>query len=558
MSAASVSIVSADRQGGIAAFAAALPADLSHSPLLGILGVVLGAGIVTLAGRLLTLGLPDLRGGAGISFDQGAWIGSSFNVALMFIGPFTVYLGGVLGARRVLMMAASVFTLVSLCLPLVHSYTLLVALLAIAGLSSGTFYPLTLTFALRSIPLRYLAITVGLYATSVEAAVNFAPALYGFFRNHLSWQWMFWNQAFVTPVMMACIFFGIPKSPAPKRSGAIPSFAGFLYASAGFALLFAALDQGQRLDWWRSGLFTGLFAGGTFLLLCSLVRRLRSPNPLVDLPYLHNRNTQLLGVMLFVFRFCLLATIIVIPQSLTLRGLDAGQFAPAVLWTAVPELCLAFFAAHLLNKGADPRLLMAIGFAAIAFACVLNAQYTSAWSAENYFRTELLMAAGQSFAFIGLVSSIILQAVFSGGISSPQRALTFSAFFHVVRLLGGEVGVSFMTHFIGQREKLHSNLLGLHVQGGNWLTESNLHMLTAGLFSRSVGGTAAAERAAGLIELRLRLQAYTLTFIDSFHLVAWGCATVMLLIAFLQAPPLNYRELSAVQAQSSEPVEARP
>ena len=77
--------------------AAALPVDLSHAPLLGILGVIMGAGIVTLIGRLLSLGLADLKGNVGISFDDGAWIGSAFNVALMFIGPFTVFLGGLFG-----------------------------------------------------------------------------------------------------------------------------------------------------------------------------------------------------------------------------------------------------------------------------------------------------------------------------------------------------------------------------------------------------------------------------------------------------------------------------
>src|ERR1700757_835771 len=109
--------------------AGGMPSDLSKRPLVGILGVVLGAGIVTLTGRLITLGLADLKGSAGIGFDAGAWIGSAFNVALMFIGPFPVYRGGVLGPRRVLLTAASVFTLVSLTLPLAHSYSLLIVLL---------------------------------------------------------------------------------------------------------------------------------------------------------------------------------------------------------------------------------------------------------------------------------------------------------------------------------------------------------------------------------------------------------------------------------------------
>ena len=117
-------------------------------------------GIVTLFGRLLTLGTADLKGALGIGFDDGAWIGSAFNIALMFIGPFTVYLGGLLGARRVLILAAASFTLLCVFLPFIHNYRLLISALLLAGLSSGTFYPLTLTFALRSIPLRFLPFTL--------------------------------------------------------------------------------------------------------------------------------------------------------------------------------------------------------------------------------------------------------------------------------------------------------------------------------------------------------------------------------------------------------------
>lgn len=538
MTATSTAIAQLERQDGVSALAAALPADLSHTPVLGIVGVVLGAGIVTLAGRLLGLGLADLKGNVGMGFDQGAWIGSAFNVALMFIGPFTVYLGALVGPRRILLVSAAVFTIASASLPLVHDYGLLIALLATAGLSSGTFYPLTLTFALRNVPLRYLALTLALYATSVEGAVNFAPALYGFCREHLSWEWMFSTSAVVTPVMMVCIYRGIPPSPKAKSSTGAPSFTGFFFASAGAALLFAALDQGQRLDWWHSGVFNGLVTAGAFLVLCAIVRHLRRPNPFVDMPYLGQWNTVLLGAALMAFRFVLLATIIIIPQSLSVRGLDAGQLAPAVLWTAVPELVLAFFAAHLLNKGVDSRLVMGIGFAAIAAACVMNAQYTSVWSAENYFRTELLMAVGQSLAFVGLVSTIILQAFTSGGLKSPFRVLTFSAFFHTVRLFGGQVGVAVMTRFIAEHEKLHSHLLGLHVQAGDWITDHLLRGMSAGLAAKSSG--AAAGRAAAIIDGKIRLEAYTLTFIDAFHLTIWVCVGTLVLIALLRRSAIGY------------------
>jgi len=214
-----------------------------------------------------------------------------------------------------------------------------------------------------------------------------------------------------------------------------------------------------------------------------------------------------------------------------------------VVWTALPQLLIACIAALLLLQGFDSRLLMAVGFTCMAFAVILNAQLTSAWSASDFYRTELLMAVGQSFAFIGLVSTIVLQAVFSGGLSKPQAALTFSAFFHIVRLLGGQIGVAFMAHFIAVRERLHSNLLGLHVQKSTALSDAALGQLTAGLYGKSAGLAAASGRAAGLLGARLRLQAYTLTFIDGFHLVAWGCVVALFLIALLHKSPLNYKQL---------------
>jgi len=529
------------------AAAAAMPSEVSTRPLLGILGVVTGAGLVTLAGRMLSLGLADLKGHVGISFDNGAWLDSAFNASLMFIGPFTVYLGGLLGPRRVLLFAAGLFAATSLFLPLIHSYSLLVAALIIAGLTSGTFYPLTLTFALRNIPLRYLPFTIALYATFVDGAVNIAPSLYGWYRDHLSWQWMFWNSAVIAPVMMACIYFGIPALPPRKKSGAAPSFVGFLYLSAGLALIFAALQQGQRLDWWRSGVFNACFWSGSFFLLCALVRRLSGPNPLVALPYLLKWNTILLGCLLFWFRFTLCTTIILIPQSLAIRGFEADQIGPAVIWSALPLVPIAFIAALLLLRKHDPRMLFAIGLACTAFAAWMCAQYSTTWAAENFYRTELLVGVGQAFAFIGLVGCIVLQAIFAGALAKPEWVLTFSAFFHVVRIFGGTAGAIYMGHFLAQREKLHSNLLGLHVSGGNWITDQNIRAMTAGLYAKSSAIGDATARAVDLIGARLRLQAYSLSLVDGFLLLAWSCFCALIFVALLRKSPLNYGDLSSMQ-----------
>jgi DHA2 family multidrug resistance protein len=536
---------------------AAMPAEVSTKPLLGILGVVTGAGVVTLTSRMISLGMPDFRGLHGFGYDESAWIGTAFDFGLMFIGPFTVYLGGLMGPRRILLTAAALFTVLLIFLPLVHSYSLVIAMVLLGGLTSGTFYPLTLTFALRNIPLRYLPFTLALYATFVDGAVNIAPSLYGWYREHLSSNWMFWNSALITPVMMICIYYGIPKVSAAKKSGEAPSFAGFLYASTGLAMLLAACEQGERLDWWRSGVFTGLFAGGAFFLVCALVRRLRGPNPLVALPYLLKWNTVLLGSLLFWFRFTLCTTIILVPQALAIRGFEPDQIGPAILWSAIPLIPLAFTAALLLLRKFDPRLLLAIGLACTAFAAWLNSQYSSRWAAQNFYRTELLTGTGQAFAFIGLVGCIVLQAIFAGALAKPEWVLTFSAFFHTIRIFGGTAGAIYMGHFLAQREKLHSNLLGLHVSAGDWVTSQNIHAMTAGLYAKSSGMAAAGARAVDLIAARLRLQAYSLSILDGFVLIAWSCACALIFVALLRQSPLDYGDLSTQQQMQGSAKESK-
>src|SRR5258707_5477347 len=127
------------------------PVVTTH-PLLGVAGVLLGALIATCTGRLMNVGLADIRGALHLGIDEASWINTSFNASMMFIGPFSVYLGGLLGPRRVLLTCAWIFTAVTFLIPFCHSLPPVIALLIIGGLTAGTFYPLTLTFVLRNLP----------------------------------------------------------------------------------------------------------------------------------------------------------------------------------------------------------------------------------------------------------------------------------------------------------------------------------------------------------------------------------------------------------------------
>ena len=64
------------------------------------------------------------------------------------------------------------------------------------------------------------------------------------------------------PVMFTCIWYGVPReNPDPKLLREL-DWPGLVYAGLGFSLLYAGLDQGNRLDWVQNGVVSGLLHFG--------------------------------------------------------------------------------------------------------------------------------------------------------------------------------------------------------------------------------------------------------------------------------------------------------
>jgi MFS transporter, DHA2 family, multidrug resistance protein len=523
--------------------AAATP-RLSTHPYIGILGVFLGAGIATLNARLVSVGLPDLRGARGLSFDEASWLPTALNMATMFSGVFIVFVNALLGPRRILLPAAAIFTAASALLPFAPNFPVMLALVAIAGLASGTFYSLTLTFVLTALPKRLIIFGIAAYAADIVFVSNFASAVEGWYIEHLSWHWIFWNAVLFTPLMMICIYFGIPRR-AP--AGARPNWRGFAYFSLGISLVYGALDQGERLDWLNSGVIVAMLAAGVFLLAASLVRRILEPNPTLSLSFLCRRNIIVLALSIFVFKFVHLSTIVLVPGFLgniqRYRPLETGE---ALAFVAVPMFAVVWLVA-LMVVHTNSRLILALGLTIVAAACWVLAHLDSSWAGSSFKTVELFLSAGLACAYIGLVSSIVLEALEAGALTSAAYAATFSGFMHFIRIFGGEAGVAGMTRFITVRERFHSNLLGLNVRIGNWLTDERLRMLGGGVLPGSTGPGEAQERAVDILNQQVRAQAYTMAIADGFILIGWMTVAYLLLMLFLKPGKFSYKDLRKMQ-----------
>ena len=135
----------------------------------------------------------------------------------------------------------------------------------------------------------------------------------------------------------------------------------------------------------------------------------------------------------------------------------------------------------------------------------------------------------------------------AGALTSVANAATISGFIHFIRIFGGQTGVAVMTHFISVREKFHSNLLGLRIVSGSWLSDERLRMLSGGLFPDSGGSEEAQYRAISILGQQVRAQAYTLATADGFILVGWVVVAYLLLMLLLRPATISYRDLRRMQ-----------
>jgi len=513
-------------------------------PVLGIFAVLLGASLATFFGRLLSVGTADLRGPLGLSADASSWLGTAYNMGMMFIGPFSVYLGGVLGPRRVLLWCACIFTLATFFMPFAGHLSWLITLLAIAGLTAGSFYPLTLSFILRNLPQKYMLYGIAAYAIDIVVTTHVADSYEAWVMRDLSWCWLFWSITAATPFMVWLVQSGIPTQPIPRSAPRQPriSWRGFLYASLGAALVFGALDQGQRLDWWHSGTFAAMALSGSF---AAVVRHFCQPHPLVNFPFLRRRNTLLLGLTVMVFRFVLLASVVLVPGYLSaIKGYRPDQVGPVLLWLAIPQFLAGIFAVYLLGK-VDTRLVLAAGFSLIALGSLMDSHLTTAWAGNTFTVSQLVLAMGEGLAFNSMVGAIILDILNSGSLNKPADVLTFAGFFQTIRLFGGEVGATFIRHFLHVREVFHYNLLASGVQGGSAPLLARERALLPVMQSRALTQNALAGRSVELLVVSVRQQAFTLSLADSFTLIATVAAGCLLIAASLRALKLGFPQIIA-------------
>jgi MFS transporter, DHA2 family, multidrug resistance protein len=505
-----------------------LSAD-SLRPYVGLLGVLLGSAMGTLGSRVTTFGLADLRGGLSAGFDEGAWITTSFGIGQMLIGVASPYLGAVFGVRRVLLLGIVLFFTASLLGPLSPNLPAFLTIHFLGGIGSGTFIPLTISFILRNLPSRLVIYGISIYAMNSELSQNVAASLEGWYSDHWSWRWIDWQYCIALPLMLACIWYGVPREdPKPGLIRDL-DWPGLAYAGIGFSLLYAGLDQGNRLDWVQSGVINALLLSGGLTTLAFVLRELWTPRPFVNIRLIVRENLPALLALLSGFRFIILSTAYIIPAYLqTVQNFRELQVGAVLLWIALPQILIVLPLAALLRR-VDARWVLALGTILIGVACLMATDLTSQWGTDDFLPSQVLQAVGQSFALTALIV-LIVQSI------HPADALTIESLLQISRLFGGEIGTAFMQTFVRVREQVHSNLIGLHVDGLATSTIDRIATYRGVVGARTADFGEATGKATKLLGGAVAQQAAVLSYIDGFLAAAAGAFACLLLVALIRRP----------------------
>jgi DHA2 family multidrug resistance protein len=110
-----------------------------------------------------------------------------------------------------------------------------------------------------------------------------------------------------------------------------------LLLGAAFAMLYAGLDQGNRLDWFGSGVVTSLIAGGSLLFIGFIINEAMVREPWASPTVLFSRNVILVLLTLAAYMVTSLSNTMLITNFLT----TVGQFRPEQIGEtlAAPDRC---------------------------------------------------------------------------------------------------------------------------------------------------------------------------------------------------------------------------
>jgi MFS transporter, DHA2 family, multidrug resistance protein len=459
---------------------------------------------------IANVAMPHIGGSLSASRDEATWVLTSYLVANAMVLPISGWIANRMGRKRFYMSCVAMFTMASLLCGLAPTLGMLVFFRVIQGAAGGGLQPSEQSILADTFPPQKRSMAFAVYGVAVVMAPVLGPTVGGWIVDNYAWRWIFFLNI---PVGILSLYLTNRVVEDPpyvteirKKKIDIDYWGlGLLIVSIG--ALQIMLDKGQEDDWFGSRFIVTLFVIAVIGLVIFIVRELSVEHPILDLRLFAQRNVGMTQFVMFMVGVSLYSSTVLIPQFLQeIMGYSARQAGMAVSSGGL-VLMLLFPVAGALAPKFDPRKLVATGFAITTFGLFRMTEIDLNVSFGMAVSWRVVIALGLPFLFIPI------NTLCYAGI--PQEKYNeVSGLTALMRILGGSVGISFVTTLLSRLSQKHQAMLAAHAAPGNPPFEIMRRALEGAWKMHGSAGPDALQHAGAQIYGMAQIQARLLAYVD--------------------------------------------
>ena len=392
---------------------------------------------------------------------------------------------------------------------------MLIVFRVIQGAAGGGLQPSERAILADTFPPEKRSVAFSLYGMAVVLAPAIGPTVGGWITDNYTWRWIFFLNIPVGILSLILTSRIVEDPPYLKRVraklGGIDTWGlGLLALTIGALQIF--LDKGQEDDWFGSRFIITCAIVAGCGLIAFLYRELTTEHPILDLSLYRKRNFAMTQIVMVVIGAALYSTTVMIPQFLQeMLGYTATE-AGLALSAGGLVLILMFPIVGYLGQKIDPRLMITWGFSLLTIGIWrIGGLYLGItfWDAASW---RVVMVLGMPFLFVPI-------SVMSYVGVPQEKNNEVSGMTALARNIGGSLGISFISTMLVRRAQTHQRILASHVYSGSTTYHALDRGMTGAFEAHGYSAAGASKMAASRLYDMMLVQARTLAYVDTVHVL---------------------------------------
>jgi MFS transporter, DHA2 family, multidrug resistance protein len=494
---------------------------------------------------IINVALNDMSGSLGVNIEDVSWVITSYAIANVIIIPLTGFLAEYFGRKNYYLVSIIIFTAASYMCGQASSLTEIVVWRFIQGIGGGALLSTSQAILFDAFEPKDRGKAAGLFGMGIILGPTLGPTLGGFIMEHYSWPLIFLINIPIGIIAFILAYFFVDKKAGEgenKQSIKI-DYTGILLLMAGISCLQFVLERGESEDWFSSDTIKYCAIIAVVSLVTFVWHELRVKQPAVNVRLLGNRNLAFTTIFTFVAGFGLFTSVFVYPVlAQRVLGFTAFDTGYSLLWPTLAGVIAMPVMGILLSKGVSPLPFIAVGFVLFAIYALLNARVSLDISGSDLFYIFIIRALG-----IALVQLPLINQAVAG--LHPRDYATGIGLNNMIRQLGGAFGIAMANNYISHQYAVHRTNLVSNMQGG----AERVTAIANTIISKTGDYVDVANaKATASLNFAVDKQAYYLSYLDTFRLIAIFFIAVLPFIIFLRSKKKTPEEIAAAAKAASE------